>query len=64
MKTYHNVHVYIYRDYKFHIFMSGDYEFLTSMYGLSGASGKHKQSFIRNFSITFLGRQSLVFDYQ
>ena len=31
------------RDYSFRIFMSGDYEFLSNMYGISGASGKLKQ---------------------
>ena len=26
---------------KINVFLRGDYEFLTRMYGLSGASGKH-----------------------
>ena len=29
------------RDYKFKLFLSGDYEFLSRIYGLSGASGKN-----------------------
>ena len=34
-------HIFIYcRGYTVRLFMTGDYEFLTRMYGLSGASGK------------------------
>ena len=29
------------RDYRFKVFLSSDYEFLSCMYGLSGASGKN-----------------------
>ena len=29
------------RDYRFKVFLSNDYEFLSHMYGLSGASGKN-----------------------
>jgi len=29
------------KDYHFWVFLSGDYEFLCRMYGLSGASGRN-----------------------
>ena len=32
-------HVIFNRQYSFKVFMSGDYEYLTTIYGLSGASG-------------------------
>ena len=36
-------HFYMFtqRDYRFKVYLSGDYKFLSCMYGLSGASGKN-----------------------
>ena len=34
------------RDWMFRVFFSGDYELLCTMYGLSGASGKLKHSYL------------------
>ena len=35
-----SLNMYKHRDWTIQVFFSGDYEFLTAMYGLSGASGK------------------------
>ena len=35
-----SLNMYKHRDWTIRVFFSGDYEFLTAMYGLSGASGK------------------------
>ena len=38
VKTLKTLLILLYRDYNIRIFMSGDYDFLCNMYGLSGAS--------------------------
>ena len=35
--------LYVYRGYNIRVFMSGDYEFLCALYGISGASGRFMQ---------------------
>ena len=42
--TYSKVIIILYRGKKFRIFMSGDYEFLSHMYGITGAQGNKSYS--------------------
>ena len=48
------------KDHRVKVLLSGDYEFLCHMYGLSGASGKHKESLFLEPEHYYLGRHNCL----